>query len=142
MTEMPLRTTHGQMIQRAEGDEVALYRLFDANCKLLYVGISKDPMGRWREHVVANSWWRDVAEYSVTWYPTRVEARAAEKTALASENAKHNVHSAPCHGAYWRAALGTPEARAQRAARARQSSKGLRSNERRPQGKATPEPGE
>ncbi|MFC5144267.1 GIY-YIG nuclease family protein [Streptomyces aureoversilis] len=129
MTEMPLHTTHGQMIQRAEGDEVALYRLFDANHQLLYVGISKDPMGRWREHV-ANSWWRDVAEYSVTWYPTRAEARAAEKTALTSENAKHNVHSAPCHGAYWKAVLGTPEARAQRAARASQIAKGHRGSKR------------
>ena len=117
------------MIHRAEGDEVAVYRLFDKEGRLLYVGISKDPMNRWQEHR-ANGWWRRVASYEVRWHPTRAEARAEEKTAMASEDALHNIHSAPRHGSYWRAAMNTPEAVASRAARAQQIAKGLRGTKR------------
>lgn len=117
------------MIHRAKGDEVAVYRLFNDAGQLLYVGISKDPMNRWQEHR-GNYWWHDVASYEVRWFPTRAEARAEEKLAMASEAALHNIHSAPQHGSYWRAALNTPEAVASRAARAQQIAKGLRGTKR------------
>ncbi|WP_406164152.1 GIY-YIG nuclease family protein [Streptomyces canus] len=117
------------MIHRATGDEVAVYRLFADSGQLLYVGISKDPMNRWQEHS-ANSWWRRVASYEVRWHPTRAEARAEEKEAMASESPVHNIHSAPRHGSYWRAALNTPEAVASRAARAQQIAKGMRGSKR------------
>jgi predicted GIY-YIG superfamily endonuclease len=97
MTQEPIE---GRMIQRGTGEEVALYRLFDAGGRLLYVGISKDPMNRWAEHR-ANRWWSQVERYSVTWHPDRPSARAAEKAALATEGAVHNIHSTPGHGAHW-----------------------------------------
>lgn len=117
------------MIHRADGDEVAVYRLFDSEGRLLYVGISKDPMNRWQEHR-GNSWWRQVASYEVRWHPTRAEARVEEKEAMASESAQHNIHSAPRHSAHWRAAANTPQAVASRAARAQQIAKGMRGSKR------------
>jgi predicted GIY-YIG superfamily endonuclease len=105
------------MIHRAEADEVALYRLFAGDGSLLYVGISKDPLERWREHLGSHSWWRQVAEYELCWYPTRAEAREAEKAAMLSEGPRHNIHSAPRHSAHWKAVLNTPAVRAARAKR-------------------------
>ncbi|MFJ2675100.1 GIY-YIG nuclease family protein [Streptomyces sp. NPDC087525] len=102
-----------RMIHRAEGEEVALYRFFDEAEKLLYVGISKDPMHRWEEHR-AKSWWSQIATYEVVWYASRAEARGAEKEAMRSESPTDNIHSAPGHSAHWKAALGSPEARAAR----------------------------
>lgn len=111
----PSTVARGSMIHRAVGEEVAVYRLFDSCGQLLYVGISKDPLNRWQEHV-GKSWWTDVAEYEVLWHDTRAAAREAEKGALANEGPVHNIHSTPRHGAHWKALVGTPEAREARAA--------------------------
>lgn len=105
-----------RMIHRATGDEVAVYRFYDANDRLLYVGISKDPMNRWQEHM-GRRWWADVVSYEVRWHPSRADARTEEKRAMADEDPVYNIHSAPRHGAHWRAALAAPEAQASRAAR-------------------------
>jgi predicted GIY-YIG superfamily endonuclease len=107
---------HGTVVHRAAGDEVAVYRLFDGAGNLLYVGISKDPFVRWQEHQ-SKAWWRRVARYEVQWFPSRAEARAEEKRAMADDGAAHNVHSAPRYGAHMKAALNTPAARASRAQR-------------------------
>lgn len=119
----------GAMIHRAAGEEVAVYRFHGADGRLLYVGISKDPLVRWQEHM-GRRWWTKVASYEVRWHPSRADARAEEKRAMADESPVYNIHSAPRHGAHWRAALGTPEARASRAARAQQIAKGLRGTKR------------
>lgn len=123
VTELP-PVAQGRMIHRAAGEEVAVYRLFDNAGRLLYVGISKDPFNRWQEHA-GKRWWPEVASYEARWHATRADARAEEKRAMGAEGPVHNIHSAPRHGAYWRAALGTVEARASRAARAQQIGAGL-----------------
>lgn len=87
----------GNVVQRAQAGEVALYRLMGVDLKLLYVGISKDPMVRWREHM-NTPWWPQVTSYQVIWYPDRASARAAELAAIRDGQAVYNIHSTPHHG--------------------------------------------
>ena len=74
---------------------VAVYRLRDAQGRLLYVGISSNPDHRlhsWdRSHSVDAVWWPEVVEPAeVTWYPDRQAALAAEKEAIQTEHPLHN----------------------------------------------------
>ena len=58
----------------------ALYRLYDGDGVLLYVGItSRRPDDRFREHSELAWWWPYVTRHVVDWYPNRVAARAREK---------------------------------------------------------------
>lgn len=96
---MPQRIVQGQMthpgVQAKGTDETAVYRLYDVNDRLLYVGMGRNPMGRWASHADQHAWWPDVARFEVTWYPTRQEAAAEERRALREDDAAHNVHGTP-----------------------------------------------
>ncbi|MEU6233811.1 GIY-YIG nuclease family protein [Kitasatospora sp. NPDC047058] len=47
----------------------ALYRCYDENGWLLYVGITLDPDRRFREHTKTFGWWPAVASTTVNWLP-------------------------------------------------------------------------
>lgn len=70
--------------------ETALYRFFDADDRLLYVGISDQPIRRWAGHT-ERRWWREARTCTVQWYGSRHEAAAAEKHAITHEDPVHNV---------------------------------------------------
>jgi hypothetical protein len=76
----------------------AVYRFFDADGRLLYVGMTNNLRSRWTAHAAEKPWWPEVASQSATWFGTRTEAAAAESAALKTENPVHNVHSTPRHG--------------------------------------------
>lgn len=63
----------------------ALYRHFDADGALLYVGISVDPVARAKSHQAGSPWWEFVSSSDVDWYLTEVDAAAAERRAIAEE---------------------------------------------------------
>jgi len=67
----------------------ALYRLFDADDRLLYVGIAFNPEARWNEHR-GKAWWPSVVRKSVEWHPTRLVALEAEARAIEAESPRHN----------------------------------------------------
>lgn len=69
----------------------ALYRLFDAQGRLLYVGIAFNPRGRWRGHCSTKSWWQQVDRREVEWYDSRSAALAAEGVAIIKERPLYNV---------------------------------------------------
>lgn len=71
----------------------ALYRFFDSEGRLLYVGISMDVQKRWKVHETerATTWWPRVDRRTVEWFDTRNEALAAEVTAIKKESPLHNV---------------------------------------------------
>lgn len=100
----------GTMVQRSQGEGVAVYRLFDATGCLLYVGVSQDPMQRWWQHRAA-AWWADVASYAVTWHVDRPEAERVEMLAIQSEDPVHNDHGTPKLAQKIRAGLWTDAGR-------------------------------
>jgi len=71
-------------------DETAVYRLYDSNDRLLYVGIGRNPVARWGHHS-ARPWWADVVRFTVVWHPTRKQAASEERVALKAESPVHNV---------------------------------------------------
>lgn len=74
-------------------ERTALYRLYDAEDVLLYVGISADPEGRWKQHsasATSAGWWPQVARKEVRWFPTREAADEAETAAISDERPLHN----------------------------------------------------
>jgi hypothetical protein len=75
----------------------AVYRFFNAAGVLLYVGVATWPPTRWKQHAKEKSWWGEVADKTTTWYPTRVEAEAAEAVAINTEKPLHN-DMIPLHG--------------------------------------------
>ncbi|MGW1744539.1 GntR family transcriptional regulator [Streptomyces sp. NPDC002092] len=68
----------------------ALYRLYDADDTLLYVGIAKDVTRRWRMHEWEKKWWHLVSSERIEWFPSRQEARAAELAAMRDESPLYN----------------------------------------------------
>lgn len=67
-----------------------LYRLYDAEGDLLYVGISTRPMQRVREHSKGQTWWLEVASQSFEHFPSRPDAAAAELAAIRAEKPRYN----------------------------------------------------
>jgi len=69
-----------------------LYRHFDANGNLLYVGISISAMVRLSQHKDFSPWYADVARVEIENFPTRQDAMRAEREAVRTESPTHNIH--------------------------------------------------
>ena len=68
-----------------------LYRLFDIDDVLLYVGIAGNPGRRFEEHSKTKPWWSLVDHVDLEHYDTRWEAAAAERHAIETEAPLHNI---------------------------------------------------
>jgi len=72
----------------------ALYRLYNADDQLLYIGITTYPPKRFVEHERDKPWWHEVARRDVEWIDNRVRAEAAERCAIAAEQPQYNrIHN-------------------------------------------------
>jgi hypothetical protein len=67
-----------------------VYRCFDADGALLYIGCSGDPAARVRKHASRSEWFADCADITVQEYPHFWAARAAEDEAIYTERPLHN----------------------------------------------------
>jgi predicted GIY-YIG superfamily endonuclease len=76
LPEEPVRPTH-------------LYRHYNSDNELLYVGISVDAVSRLKRH--SSEWKWTVARSEIAMFPTREEASAAEAEAIRAERPKYNV---------------------------------------------------
>ena len=79
------------MDDSTRAQRTALYRMFDADDVLLYVGISYVVPARMEWHARYQPWWPQVARRIVEWYGNRDLAEAAEKAAIRAEKPRHNV---------------------------------------------------
>jgi predicted GIY-YIG superfamily endonuclease len=72
----------------------ALYRCFDADGVLLYVGCSMTLMARVRTHNQHTTWFNRVHVITLTWFNNNADVHRAEALAITierpSENKQHN----------------------------------------------------
>jgi hypothetical protein len=68
-----------------------LYRHFDADGTLLYVGISLSTIHRLSEHAQCSHWFWRIARVEITPYATRDAAAKAELIAIQHEHPLYNV---------------------------------------------------
>lgn len=73
-------------------ERTALYRFYDVDDCLLYVGITDNPRARFKQHAAHKSWWGKVSMREIEWLDSRHEAEVAELTAIYRERPLHNVH--------------------------------------------------
>jgi predicted GIY-YIG superfamily endonuclease len=77
------------------GEPTALYRLFDADGELLYVGISGNPSQRLKRHEWLQPWWFQVDSHTLDWKDSRQEAAEAERLAIRAELPRWNREHMP-----------------------------------------------
>lgn len=72
------------------GATTCVYRHYDADDVLLYVGASVSPIARAEEHASCAAWYRQIARIDLQWFATYAEAIDAERRAIRDESPKHN----------------------------------------------------
>jgi prophage antirepressor-like protein/predicted GIY-YIG superfamily endonuclease len=75
---------------KREHEPHTLYRFFDRNGRLLYVGITHNPAARLKAHSATQAWWKRVAEVRMESYPSRDAVLEAESQAIRGENPRFN----------------------------------------------------
>jgi hypothetical protein len=68
-----------------------VYRLFDADGRLLYVGCTGNLSQRLHHHRLYRPWWSEVSLTMVEHFDTKAEALATEREAIDSEGARYNA---------------------------------------------------
>lgn len=68
-----------------------LYRHFDSDGRLLYVGISLSAVTRLQQHATASHWFKDIARVEIEKLVSREAALNAERHAILNENPIHNT---------------------------------------------------
>lgn len=69
----------------------SLYRFYDSDNTLLYVGVTVDLERRLAEHLNEKHWYTDMERIKVEHFPSRYAAESAEKRAIRQEFPLHNV---------------------------------------------------
>lgn len=74
--------------------KTSLYRHYDVNNQLLYVGISVSYLDRFENHKNTSEWAFESVRMDTQWFDSREEALAAEQYAIKNEHPKFNrIHS-------------------------------------------------
>lgn len=68
----------------------ALYRFYDADGDLLYLGITHDLKIRWTTHRLEQTWWHLVVTKTVEWHDNRASALEAEAHATQAERPRYD----------------------------------------------------
>lgn len=90
----PPRPEHAT--DRYDGPTI-LYRMFDADDQLLYVGVTCNPPQRWKGHRAFSRWWTLVERKELHTYPDRSAALTAERDAIRAERPIYNVTGHPAN---------------------------------------------
>lgn len=67
-----------------------VYRMYDKTVRLLYIGHSESPAGRFSAHSEKLPFWFDVCNITLEFYPTYQDMRRAEELAIQNEEPVHN----------------------------------------------------
>lgn len=89
MTELEAR----ELDFKLENDLVrtALYRHFDKDGNLLYLGVSLNAIERTISHRDKSPWYQDIARIEIEWHNSRSAAYYHEKRAIQYEHPRHNI---------------------------------------------------
>lgn len=71
--------------------ETSVYRHYDSDNILLYIGISQDFLSRTFMHKRSAHWWRQIATIKVEHFSAREDAEIAEKLAIIKERPIFNT---------------------------------------------------
>lgn len=77
--------------RRISTKPTAVYRMYDAQGALLYVGQSVNPATRPMQLSDHRRWVTDIASMTLHWFPTRQDALREEERAIRAEKPLHNV---------------------------------------------------
>lgn len=67
-----------------------LYRMFNVENQLLYVGVTANPTVRLYAHEANQTWWHEVVLVTLEHFETAAQAALAEGAAIIEENPKYN----------------------------------------------------
>lgn len=81
--------------------KTALYRFYGEGERLLYAGITYNPVVRIRQHERSKLWWQEIRRVDVEWFPTRREADKAERKAISTERPFYNDKRPAGSLPYW-----------------------------------------
>lgn len=91
----PDRSDDPPHVDRPDGELTSklhsLYRFYDADGDLLYVGISATPQQRLVAHMFSRAWWPDIASITIEHYPSRSRLEYAEAMVINDEDPVYNV---------------------------------------------------
>lgn len=74
-----------------DGVPTTLYRHYDEQGRLLYIGISLHAINRLNNHMRGSDWRDQIAKVEMVSYPSRMLALQAERQAIKDERPRHNV---------------------------------------------------
>lgn len=81
---MESSTIHGQQ-------KTALYRHFNSDGELLYIGVALSPTYRLRQHLDVSHWAHQISQIEVCWFDNRPAALEAEREAIKKEKPLYNI---------------------------------------------------
>lgn len=73
--------------------DATVYRLYDRDGALLYVGVTARSTARLGQHMDDKDWWWLVASAQFEHFPTRADAQAREASLIRTEMPRHNRRS-------------------------------------------------
>lgn len=68
-----------------------VYRFYDIDSRLLYVGLTSTAQSRWHHHERNKTWWPHVWSIDTAHFPTRESALQAEERAIRAERPIFNI---------------------------------------------------
>lgn len=78
-----------------DGESLALYRAYDLQGELLYVGVTKDMGQRMRSHASFSGWWNEFSYMTVDRsFLNRLDLEQAETMTIKNESPKYNISKA------------------------------------------------
>jgi hypothetical protein len=75
-----------------EARQTHLYRHYDFEGRLIYIGVTNNVFRRWDKHKHTSTWADQVATITIEHYPTREAAERAEADAIIAERPRLNGH--------------------------------------------------